>query len=69
MKISINYSRLNWSRESLSDDELDENENTPIIKKSSTTRKKSYKKWTKDEVRNVPRSDCFFFKIDLNFSG
>jgi hypothetical protein len=34
----------------LTEDELDYNENSPIIKKISSTRKKSYKKWTKEEV-------------------
>ncbi|CAF1299314.1 unnamed protein product [Adineta steineri] len=41
--------RQSCSRSSFTEDELDYSENSPIIKKISTTRKKSYKKWTKEE--------------------
>ncbi len=42
--------RASCSRSSFTDDESDRDENINIIKKVSTSRKKSYKKWTKEEV-------------------
>ncbi|CAF1614996.1 unnamed protein product [Rotaria magnacalcarata] len=41
--------RQSWSRSSFTEDELDYNENLPTIQKIFSARKKSYKKWTKDE--------------------
>ncbi|CAF0870025.1 unnamed protein product [Adineta ricciae] len=41
--------RESCSRNSFTEDELDCNENLPIIRKISSSRKKSYKKWTKEE--------------------
>ncbi|CAF3673530.1 unnamed protein product [Rotaria sp. Silwood1] len=41
--------RASSSRSSFSEDESDHDENIFVIKKVSSSRKKSYKKWTKDE--------------------
>ncbi|CAF0797310.1 unnamed protein product [Rotaria sp. Silwood1] len=41
--------RQSCSQNSFTEDELDYNENSPIIKKILSSRKKSYKKWTKEE--------------------
>jgi hypothetical protein len=46
----ISFLRQSYSRNSFTDDELDLNENSPIITKLTSSRKKSYKKWTKEEV-------------------
>jgi len=50
MLFKISFLRQSYSRNSFTDDELDLNENSPIIKKITSSRKKSYKKWTKEEV-------------------
>ena len=56
----MDFSRPSCSRSSFTEDEFDQKENFPIIKKLSSTKKKSYKKWTKDEVRSNESIDLIW---------
>lgn len=42
--------RISSSRSSFTEDESEHDENSYLVKKTPSARKKSYRKWAKDEV-------------------